>query len=371
MNWVKIVVITRKNLLEILREPVVLAFSLLLPAFFMALNFVSYGTSPKTATYTIWIIPQTPEAAPYIDKLKAEHYADGRPAFAVKISDDFQTAEMALKDQSAAALLVFSQDVNGKMQVALRGDSLNMAYTKASVQLEAVILPMLQKAQGRLPRLVFSDRPLSLVRPLNDFDAYAPGMMVFAILLLMPQTAVLLGHELRWGTLRRLQLSPLRPVELFTGVCLARMVVAVLQVAVLFGAALLFGFHNRGSLLLAMGIGIVLSFGSIGMGLLLAGFIQNDTDALNTGSAFSMVQVFLSGAFFAMPMPTIFTLFGHQVSAFDFLPATHGMLALQQVLSGGAGLGQVGFRLAAALVTSTFYFALGVWIFSIRQHTFK
>ena len=29
---------------------------------------------------------------------------------------------------------------------------------------------------------------------------------------------------------------------------------------------------------------------------------------------------------------------GHEIGAFDFIPATHGLLALQQVLSGGAGL---------------------------------
>ena len=48
------------------------------------------------------------------------------------------------------------------------------------------------------------------------------------------------------------------------------MIVALVQVAVMFAAALALGFHNRGSLLLALLIGLALAFGSVGMGLVRA-----------------------------------------------------------------------------------------------------
>jgi ABC-2 type transport system permease protein len=79
------------------------------------------------------------------------------------------------------------------------------------------------------------------------------------------------------------------------------------------------------------------------------------------------VQVFLSGAMFPMPVPALFILGSHQVGWFDIFPATHAMIALQQVLTGGAGLETVAFRLGATLLLSVLYFILGVWVFSIKQ----
>ena len=80
-----------------------------------------------------------------------------------------------------------------------------------------------------------------------------------------------------------------------------------------------------------------------------------------------MLLVFLSGVFFAMPSFTLFAVAGHEIGVFDFLPATHGMLALQQVLIGGAGLGEIGFRLVVMAALSILYFVIGVAIFGRRQ----
>jgi ABC-2 type transport system permease protein len=367
MSLVKVWLVARKNLVEMLREPMLLGFTLLLPAFFMLINYVGFGSSPKTATYALWVIQDTTRADDLVERLRAEHYADGRPAFALTFTSDRAAAELALKEKRAAALIVFSDDSAGQVVYGLRGDALNLAFTRAGVQIEAALNPILDEARGRPRRVTLAERPLSLARPLSDFDAYAPGMMVFAILLLIPQTAMLIGREMRSGGLRRLRLSLLRPAELLAGTALAQMLVALVQVSAMFAMALALGFNNRGSLLLALGIGLALSFGATGMGLGMAALVRNDSDALNTGSALSMVQVFLSGSFYPMPAVTLFVLFGHQVGAFDWIPATHAMLALQQVLSGGAGLGQVAFRFAATLILSLVYFLIGVAVFSLRM----
>ena len=155
----------------------------------------------------------------------------------------------------------------------------------------------------------------------------------------------------------------LRPAEFLSGLCLSQLAVAVIQVLLLFLTALALGFQNRGSLLLALGIGIILAFSSVGMGLLLGCFMRTDTDALNTGSARFNDSSLFSGAFFAMPAPILFIVKDHPINMFDFLPASHGMLALQQVLSGGANLAEVGFRTTATLFLSLLYFIISVLIY--------
>jgi ABC-2 type transport system permease protein len=356
--------VTRKTLLETLREPVLLILLLGLPAFFMLICYVGYGTAPKAATYKVLIYTSTSKADDLLEKIAAVTYADGRPNFDLVEIDSLADAEKELIDRKAAALLSLTEGADGQVKYVIRGDALYMNYIKAGAQLEAVVIPWLEAQQDKPQYFAFSMKTLDRPRPVSEFEAYVPGMMVFAILLIIPQTAMLIGRERRRGTLRRLDLSLLKPAELLGGICLAQIVVAVFQIVLMFASALLLGFHNQGSFLLALLIGIFLAFGSVGLGLLLGCFMKNDTDALNTGSMFSMLQVFMSGAFFMMPSPKLFTLFDYQIGVYDFIPATDGMLALQQVLSGGAGLREVWFRTLATLLLSLLIFLVGVLVFS-------
>ena len=64
-----------------------------------------------------------------------------------------------------------------------------MTFIKASAQLEAILLPWLEKNQGKPETYQLIVEELDHPRPLSEFETYVPGMMVFAILLLIPQTA--------------------------------------------------------------------------------------------------------------------------------------------------------------------------------------
>ncbi len=367
MNLNRTFQVARKTLIEILREPVLLLLVLAIPAFFMLICYVGYGTSPKAATYRILVQSTTDRADAFLAQLAEVQYTDGRPYFKLEPALDPADAETQLKEHTAAAMLTIGENSTGVLEYTIRGDAMYLGFIKASAQLESLIIPFLEKEQDKPQHFVVVLKALERPRPASEFDAYVPGMMLMAILLIIPQTAMLIGRERRNRTLRRLELSLLRPAELLGGICLAQLVVAVLQVVVMFAAALLLGFHNRGSLGLAMLIGLCTAFASVGLGLLVGCFIKNDTDALNTGSTVSMLMVFLSGAFFSMPSPVLFNLFDYPVGAFDFIPATNGMLALQQVLSGGAGMGDVWFRVCACLALSLFFFWMGVLIFSLFE----
>jgi ABC-type multidrug transport system permease subunit len=360
--------VARKDLLELAREPQMLLLSLLTPLFFMVISALGYAGTLKPATYAI-LVDDPGQAAPaLVQRLEQARYPDGRPAFQLLPAGGTPAeVDAALKQGAAAALVRFGRDEQGGLVFTLRGDGAALRYTLASQELDRWLGAELDALAGR-PRPVRTETlPLNPYAPLNDFDAYAAGMFTFAILLLIPQTAMLVGREVRWGTLRRLQLSLLSPLELFCGITLAQLGIAVVQVGLLFFTALAFGFNNHGSLGLAIGIGLLMSFGAIGMGLVTAGLVKSDTDALNIGSVFSMVQVFLSGSFFALPAPALFVLGGHTVRLFDFIPATNALMALNLVLTGGAGLSEVAFRLLLAGLLSLIYFGLSIWVFTRLQ----
>jgi len=77
--------------------------------------------------------------------------------------------------------------------------------------------------------------------------------------------------------------------------------------------------------------------------------------------------MFFSGAVFPIPRVTLFTVGGRAIGLYDVLPPTHAVVALNKVLTLGAGLGDVIYELAALLILSAVYFAAGVWLFS-RTH---
>jgi ABC-2 type transport system permease protein len=199
--------------------------------------------------------------------------------------------------------------------------------------------------------------------PATEFDYYTPGVFVFALLLVLPFASMIVAREIRWKTLRRLRLTRMRAFDLFAGITGALLLLGILNTALVFVVAPAFGFHNNGSTALALAVAVAMIFSGIGLGLIVGCFTTTDSQAMNIAAGVMMLQVFLSGSFFPIPAPTVFTLAGHEIGAFDVFPATHGYLALQQVLSDGAGLDAVAFRLGATVLLSLLCFVLGVVIF--------
>jgi ABC-2 type transport system permease protein len=370
----KMLLVFRKSLMEMWREPQLTVLTLLFPLFMLIITYFGYN-APKLATHPVVVFgADQPGAAALVDRLRAQRYGDGRPMFAVQIEPDSAeaAATAALKTQAITVLLRLTTGADGAagdgtLRATLVGDATSMRFITASTLLQNLLTQYLDAAAGKPEVVKISEEPFALQSAQTDFDLYAPGMMLFAILMLTPQAAMLVAREVRWGTLRRLRLSSLRAWELLTGLSLAQMVVAVGLVGVMFACAALLGFHNHGSVWLALGISLLVSFSAIGFGLMVACISNNDGDALNLGGMVTMLQVFLSGAFFALPPLTVFSVAGYEIGAFDFIPATHGLLALQQVLISGASLGQVAVRLGLTLGLSVFYFGLGVLVFNWRQ----
>ncbi|MCA9975499.1 MAG: ABC transporter permease [Anaerolineales bacterium] len=379
----KIWLVARKSLLEAVREPQLLLLTLALPLIFLGITKISYNT-PLQATFPILLLDPDGIGAALTAELAAQQYEDGRSVFAITPAADQVAAEAQLKDGSAALLLLINNQCAANNKLPLRdlirencfmitalGDAVAMPYYKASTILDSVLYRYTNQVVG-LPPVVeitaVSLRETAVApSPQTEFDLYAPGMMIFAWLMLVPQTALLLAREIRGQTLRRLRLTRLHAWQLLGGITLAQMMVALVQVLLVFLAARWLGFHSQGTLWAAAVVGLAISLGAVGMGLMVACFVENDSQAANIGSSVSMLQVFVSGAFYAMPPLTLFTLGGHQIDLFDISPATSGMLALQQVLAYGADLRDVAFRLGVMGVGTAVYFILGIVIFQRRQ----
>ena len=151
----KILLVARKYTLEFLRDPTLLALSLLTPLAFILITYVGYGNTPKLATYSVLVVDERQDAksTALLDALRTRHYPDGRPTFALALSDEPASADVSLKARDADALLVLSSAEDGALHVTLRGDGTSMRFIAVSTLLDDTLTPILVALTGT-PRLV-------------------------------------------------------------------------------------------------------------------------------------------------------------------------------------------------------------------------
>lgn len=202
---------------------------------------------------------------------------------------------------------------------------------------------------------------------MSDFDYGVGGIIVFGITFSVILTAEVMVREDIGGTLKRLRLTRVRAFDLLLGVTLAIMLIALVQVPITLGGALLMGFDNNGSLLLVLGIGLLMSLNSVGIGLIVACFARTPADATNLASAALVPLIFLTEAMYPMPALPIGSIGDRTIQLYDFLPATHASEALRRVTIFGENVADIAYELTALVILSVMLLALGVVLYQRRR----
>lgn len=197
------------------------------------------------------------------------------------------------------------------------------------------------------------------------FDYQAPGIIVFALLMMVPAVAGALARECEKGTLERLKLSKMKSFDLLFGTLIPWSLVASVQVIILFLVALLMGFHWQGgnfSLILAIGTGIIGGVASISLGLLVAAFVKSEKHATTLSPIIAVPMSFLVGAFFPLPKAVIGYINGKPFQIYDVLPWTHTVNALRYLLTFGNY--DVSYYIVMMSILTAILFIAGIVCFS-------
>lgn len=378
--------IAAKTLKEAFRQPKNLAITLGLPIAFMLIFGLAFGGSDRT-TYELAVVDHDEGTLgeSYLEGLRALEYEDGAPIFEVTMLDDEEAARDALRDGAHDVLLVipstFTEDgtpsapegdggapvpIPGQPQpqpappagtrVAVVGDPSQVDAQTASQIVAAYTARFSEEISGA-PAVSTSVQTVTAAE-LTPFDFIAPGLMVFAILNLVPQAASALARETETKTLDRVRMSPTGALSLLGGVALAELVLASLSLALMLLTARLMGFHNQGTYWGAYLIAIGAAVAVVGIGMLIAAFARTQQEAANFGVLVSVPASFLSGAFFAIPP---FRIAGF--SLYDLLPTTHAVDALRQVMTFGRALASTTDALLALAALAALFFLAGVALY--------
>lgn len=377
----------RKSAREQWRDPLTLSLVLIFAPLVVLLYRLFFPTG--STTYTVLILNQdsgTQQAAGQLwnagDELVAElkkvTYADGSPMLVVERVADQAEGEARIKNRSAQLLLIlapeFSQalqsgEASDKAMVTYVGDLTQPYYAVAAVLANGVFEQFVKTTLGQPMPIRVTEEPLGASGARTEFENYVPGLLIFAIILLVFSAPMAVAREAEAGTLRRLQITRMRAFDFLGGVTLTQMIVGVAALLLALAVALLLGFRSQGPLWAAIAIGAVTSLSVIGVGLIIACFSRTVTQAFLLANFPLAFFMFFSGAMFPVPRITVFSIGSQSVALFDVLPASHAVIALQKIFVLGAGLSDVSYELIALTVLSALYFAIGVWLFKRTQLT--
>jgi ABC-2 type transport system permease protein len=384
----RLLTVFRKTLREMWRDKWMLGLTLAFTPFFVLLYWLWFQGG--STTYKVIVINQDRPirladgsmfngGEQVIAAINAVSYADGKPLLKGVPAASQAEAEPILRDQGATAFLLIPEDFSETLvalqrgdrsvtaQITFGGDLSNTYYMLGANLALAAVDGYVQQATGQKPLIDYVEAPLGASATRTEFETYVPGMLIFAVILLIILASMTVAREIETGVLRRLQLTPMTAFDLLGGISLALVLVGAAGVGLSFAVALALGFHSQGPLWVAIVVGAVTSLSVIGIGMVVASLTRTVSQAFVVANFPLGLMMFFSGVIFPLPAVKLFTIAGHAISLYDILPPTHAVVALNKILTLGAGLSGIAFELTALLVLSLLYFVIGAWLFG-RLH---
>ncbi len=114
-------------------------------------------------------------------------------------------------------------------------------------------------------------------------------------------------------------------------------------------------------------VGFLACLSIIAISIIVAAYLRTIFDLLTIGCFPFFILMFFSGGMFPLPPLRLFTVGDRAMNINDLLPTTHAINAMSKILNYGVGLRDVAFELAAIIVLTIVFFAVGVWVFT-RRH---
>jgi len=313
------------------------------------------------------------------ESLRTVTYADGQPILRLLHAHSQAEAEQMLRQREGAAFVVIPADFTATLlelqagersravAITFGGDLTNPYYTVAGVMAISALEGFVQQVSGQPPLITYEEHAMGTSGTRTEFEIYVPGILVFAIIMLVFLAAMTAARERESGTLRRLQLTGIRAWEYLGGMSLALVLVGLVAEFLSFGMAILCGFRSAGPLWVAVLVGALTSLGVVGTGLGVAAFSRNVSQAFVIANFPLGLFMFFSGTVYPLPRVELFSVGSQAIGLYDILAPTHAVAALNKVFVLGGGVGEVVYELVSLVVLSGLYFAIGVWLFQRRQ----
>ncbi len=361
---------------ELRREPVMVALTLVFAPVMVVLYQMVF---PEVgAGYQVVVVDEgepgrAPDAAAQVvEALRAGTATDGGALLDVRTAATRDDAQAAVERRDAVALVVlpagFSDAVAALADDAaaspvtytVSGDLTSSGYLVAAVLVDAGVQQVVADATGRTPAVVPVEEALGDSAGRSEFEVYVPGLMVFAVIMLVFLAAMVVAREFESGGMRRLRLTRMTGGEYLVGTTAVLTALGGVSVLATVGTAAALGFTSAGPMWVAALALVLATLSVVGVGMAVAAVTRTVVKAFVVANFPLAILMFFSGAMFPMPRVTWFELVGRPIGPFELLAPTHAVTVLNRVVTLGASAGDVAVDLGFLGVLTAAYLAVGV-----------
>ncbi|MGB2884835.1 MAG: ABC transporter permease [Dehalococcoidia bacterium] len=188
----------------------------------------------------------------------------------------------------------------------------------------------------------------------------APGIALMGFALLTDSSGMILARDRERALLSRMLTAPLRASDFISAYSLPYILVAIIQIAVVFAIGGLLGLEITGNVGLVFLILLVMSIGYIGLGMIL-GSLFTYTQAPIVWVVVMLLTVF-GGTWMDLE-----EMGGVTQSTMNALPFAHALDAARDVMMHGVGFGDIAIDFLWVLGYTFVFFALGIFLFRRRM----
>ena len=284
------------------------------------------------------------------------------PLIAIELQDETD-ARAALKTGSVTLILQLpDHEPAPDAPVAFKalvnaGNAAGTAQTLALI--ETVLHDYEYALRGDAPLFSITTEDV-FSRHLRYVDFLVPGILAFMIMqLAVAGSGFNIVEYKRKGILKRLFVTPLRPLDFIVALIASRLVTILVQLAIMLGVAfLMFGIEIEGSLWLLAAFVVFGAIMFLGIGFSLGGIASTQNAVMMIGNLILFPQTFFAGVFFPLDILPDWaqTLAG-------LLPLTFVSDALRSIANEGASFPALTWDLAGIAVWTVIGIFLAVRFF--------
>jgi ABC-2 type transport system permease protein len=360
---VRVLSITRKEFLHIVRDPRTLAVMFLIPVVQLLLLGYAATNDIKHLRTAVWDQDRTASSRELVEAFRASGYFD-----IIRFADSEDQLALAMDSGDVRAGLVIP---DGYQRTLERGERARVGFvvdgSDPSVA-NTALAAALGVGQAESVRFVeaslgtrLDSAPGIEVHPrvwynpsMESANFMIPGLIgVILSILTMLLTAMSIVREREQGTIEQLIVTPIRPLELMVGKVAPYVLIAFVNLLEILAIGVWwFGVPIHGSVPLLLGLAGIFLATSLGLGILISTVSKTQREAMLLTFFIMLPFIFLSGFYYPVEAMPPFL----QVVA-KIIPMTHILVIVRAIILKG-----VGFEVLTGEVTALAVFGVAVLI---------
>ena len=376
----KMLDIVQLNFKQLIRDKKNLFFLLLFPALFMLIFGISFGGDLES-DIDIAIVNHDGGAVSnqLVGVIKDFNSSENEKLFTVYELDDESEAQQMLENASVSTILIIPQGFTSNIgenqsslgELIIKGNPIDTDYGIASSVISGIVSEFSKEivkeiSHQSIPEISLKYEDLNISSS-SMFDLYAPGLIVFAIIMTITVVASNIATEEESGMIKRLKLSKMKTKDYVIGNLISWSFVGVVQVIIMLLVAVWLGFKWEGgvyTLFLACIIGIFTTFSSVAVALIIVAISKNAKQASSISPIIAVPLSFIAGSFIPLPDCVVATINGQQIQIYEILPWNQAITAIRQVLTYGQGFDAIAMNLIIILIMGIILLAISILLFN-------